>query len=145
VILFLLTIFFVCARLCPKTQSTAYTPDDYSTSTMCVQSRKAGAIEATRRALVGSVQHLPVSVPRSGIKPCNPKNQIWSDTKKNWYLSRSGCGIKSGIHGAGGGGGDGAGGGGGDSGGGGGGDDTNARGWGKATQNTTRAKREKSA
>ena len=28
---------------------------------------------------------------RSGIKPCNPpKNQIWSDTEKNWYLSRSG-------------------------------------------------------
>ena len=35
---------------------------------------------------------------RCGIKSCNPKNQIWDDTKKSWYLSRSGCGIKSGIH-----------------------------------------------
>ena len=33
---------------------------------------------------------------RSGIKPCNPKNQIWDNPEKNWYLSQSGCGIKSG-------------------------------------------------
>ena len=34
---------------------------------------------------------------RSGIKPCNPKNQIWDNPEKKWYLSQSGCGIKSGI------------------------------------------------
>ena len=35
---------------------------------------------------------------RSGIKPCNPKNQIWDHPEKKWYLSQSGCGIKSGIN-----------------------------------------------
>ena len=45
-----------------------------------------------------SVKHLPVSVPKRLIKSCNPKNQIWDDTEKNWHLSRSGCGIKSGTN-----------------------------------------------
>ena len=35
---------------------------------------------------------------RSGIKPCNHKNQIWDKSRNKWYLSHSGCGIKSGIH-----------------------------------------------
>ena len=34
---------------------------------------------------------------RSGIKSCNPKNQI-RDHPEKWYLSQSGCGIKSGIN-----------------------------------------------
>ena len=32
---------------------------------------------------------------RSEIKSCNPKNQMWDNPEK-WYLSQSGCGIKSG-------------------------------------------------
>ena len=35
---------------------------------------------------------------RSGIKSCNPKNQIWDLSRNKWYLSQSGCGIKSGIN-----------------------------------------------
>jgi len=35
---------------------------------------------------------------RCGIKSCNPKNQIWDKSRNQWYLSHSGCGIKSGIH-----------------------------------------------
>jgi hypothetical protein len=35
---------------------------------------------------------------RSGIKSCNPKNQIRDHPEKKWYLSQSGCGIKSGIN-----------------------------------------------
>ena len=35
---------------------------------------------------------------RSRIKSCNPKNQIWDLSRNKWYLSQSGCGIKSGIH-----------------------------------------------
>ena len=35
---------------------------------------------------------------RSGIKPCNHKNQIWDKSRNKWYFSHSGCGIKSGIH-----------------------------------------------
>ena len=35
---------------------------------------------------------------RSGIKPCNPKSQIRDYPEKKWYLSQSGCGIKSGIN-----------------------------------------------
>ena len=35
---------------------------------------------------------------RSRIKSCNPKNQIWDFSRNKWYLSQSGCGIKSGIN-----------------------------------------------
>jgi hypothetical protein len=35
---------------------------------------------------------------RCGIKSCNPKNQIWDKSRNQWYLSHSGCAIKSGIH-----------------------------------------------
>ena len=35
---------------------------------------------------------------RSGIKSCNCNNQIWDLSRNKWYLSQSGCGIKSGIH-----------------------------------------------
>ena len=35
---------------------------------------------------------------RSEIKCCNPKNQIRDHPEKEWYLSHSGCGIKSGIN-----------------------------------------------
>ena len=35
---------------------------------------------------------------RSEIKSCNPKNQIWDNPEIKWYLSQSGCGIKSGIN-----------------------------------------------
>ena len=35
---------------------------------------------------------------RSRIKSCNPKNQIWDLSRNKWYLSQSGCGIKSGIN-----------------------------------------------
>ena len=35
---------------------------------------------------------------RSEIKCCNPKNQIRDHPEKKWYLSQSGCGIKSGIN-----------------------------------------------
>ena len=36
---------------------------------------------------------------RCGIISCNPKNQIWDKSRNNqWYLSHSGCAIKSGIH-----------------------------------------------
>ena len=35
---------------------------------------------------------------RRGIKSCYPKNQIWDKSRNKWYLSHSGCGIKSGIH-----------------------------------------------
>ena len=35
---------------------------------------------------------------RSEIKSCNPKNQMWDNPEKKWYLSQSGCGIKSGIN-----------------------------------------------
>jgi hypothetical protein len=35
---------------------------------------------------------------RSEIKCCNPKNQIRDHPEKKWYLSQSGCRIKSGIN-----------------------------------------------
>jgi hypothetical protein len=35
---------------------------------------------------------------RSEIKSCNPKNQMRDNPEKKWYLSQSGCGIKSGIN-----------------------------------------------
>ena len=35
---------------------------------------------------------------RSRIKSFNPKNQIWDLSRNKWYLSQSGCGIKSGIN-----------------------------------------------
>ena len=36
--------------------------------------------------------------PRSEIKCFHPKNQIWDSSRKKWYLSQSGCGIKCGIN-----------------------------------------------
>ena len=51
-----------------------------------------------RTPFIGPVWNIYRYRSRCGIKSCNPKNQIWGDTEKSWYLSRSGCGIKSGIH-----------------------------------------------
>ena len=57
--------------------------------------RRAG-VQVRRRAR--SVFDLPGDRSRRGIKSCNPKNQIWDESRNKWYLSHSGCGIKSGIH-----------------------------------------------
>ena len=37
---------------------------------------------------------LPGLIPKQKIKSCNLKNQIWDSSRKKWYLSQSGCGIK---------------------------------------------------
>ena len=48
--------------------------------------------------LYGSVFSISRDWSRSEIKSCNPKNQIWDNPEIKWYLSQSGCGIKSGIN-----------------------------------------------
>ena len=53
---------------------------------------------AVQKAQLRSVFSFYRDRSRSGIKPCNPKNQIWDKSRNKWYLSHSGCGIKSGIH-----------------------------------------------
>ena len=45
-----------------------------------------------------TVFHISRDWSRSRIKSCNPKNQIWDLSRNKWYLSQSGCGIKSGIN-----------------------------------------------
>jgi hypothetical protein len=49
-------------------------------------------------AISGAVFSFSRDRSRCGIKSCNPKNQIWDKSRNQWYLSHSGCGIKSGIH-----------------------------------------------
>ena len=46
----------------------------------------------------GAVFSFPRDRSRCVIKSCTPKNQIWDKSRNQWYLSHSGCGIKSGIH-----------------------------------------------
>ena len=50
------------------------------------------------RPRVNSVFYIYRDESRSEIKCCNPKNQIRDHPEKKWYLSQSGCGIKSGIN-----------------------------------------------
>ena len=60
----------------------------------------AGSSQSTcaRSKVKWAVFHISRDWSRSRIKSCNPKNQIWDNPEKKWYLSQSGCGIKTGIN-----------------------------------------------
>ena len=58
----------------------------------------AGGARGRARAAPGPVLPISRDWSRSEIKSCNPKNQIWDNPEIKWYLSQSGCGIKSGIN-----------------------------------------------